>query len=112
MTTSKTLEVLEFACHMAREAKNPARALPGMLEDLMKLARRHLKLMERECNVGDVKESTVDRLQKRITDLCAEIGPGFVPVFGGDPRGATVKLKVPSGRTNDWGAEGICVPGS
>lgn len=33
-----------------------------------------------------------------------------VPVFSGDPRGACVKLKVPSGRTNDWGQEGICVP--
>lgn len=112
MTTSKTLEKLEFACIMAREAKNPARALPGMLEDLMKLARRHCRLAERDCNVGDVSEKTWERLRKRITDLCAEIDPGCVPVFGGDPRGATVKLKVPSGRTNDWGAEGICVPGS
>lgn len=32
------------------------------------------------------------------------------PVFSGDPRGATVKLKVPSGRTDDWGQVGICVP--
>jgi hypothetical protein len=34
----------------------------------------------------------------------------FVPVFSGDPRGAVLKIKVPSGRTDDWGQEGICVP--
>lgn len=32
------------------------------------------------------------------------------PIFQGDPRGSVFKVKVPSGRTNDWGREGICVP--
>lgn len=31
-------------------------------------------------------------------------------VDSGDPRSAVFKLKVPSGRTNDWGQTGICVP--
>ena len=35
---------------------------------------------------------------------------GIVPVFQGDPRGAVLKLQVPSGKTNDWGRTGICVP--
>ena len=35
---------------------------------------------------------------------------GFKAIHSGDPRGAVVKIKVPSGRTNDWGAQGICVP--
>lgn len=30
--------------------------------------------------------------------------------FQGDPRGACVKLVVPSGRTDDWGRTGMCVP--
>lgn len=34
----------------------------------------------------------------------------FKPLFGGDPRGCVLKIQVPSGRTNDWGKEGICVP--
>lgn len=34
----------------------------------------------------------------------------FVPLFQGDPRGACVKLKVPSGKTDDHAREGICVP--
>lgn len=36
--------------------------------------------------------------------------PPFVPVFSGDPRGACVKLRVPSGKTDDLAREGICVP--
>lgn len=33
------------------------------------------------------------------------------PVFSGDPRGAVVKLKVPSGYNNSFGGEGVvCVP--
>jgi hypothetical protein len=32
------------------------------------------------------------------------------PVFNGDPRGPALLLKVPSGRTNDWGRRGVCVP--
>lgn len=48
------------------------------------------------------------RAQKRITALLA---PYKVrPIFGGDPRGACVKLEVPSGKTDDWGQVGICVP--
>lgn len=34
----------------------------------------------------------------------------FKPVFQGDPRGSCVKIAVPSGKYDDWGKEGICVP--
>lgn len=37
-------------------------------------------------------------------------GTGITPIFGGDPRGCVLKLKMPSGYTNDWGREGVCVP--
>ena len=50
------------------------------------------------------------QLEKRMRAIVAELGPGFGVVFSGDPRGSTVKVTVPSGRTNDWGHEGICVP--
>lgn len=33
-----------------------------------------------------------------------------VPVFNGDPRGCVLKIRVPSGYTNDFEREGICVP--
>lgn len=37
-------------------------------------------------------------------------GTGFEPICAGDPRGAVVKVKAPSGHSNSWGGEGICVP--
>lgn len=58
------------------------------------------------------------QLEKRITALAKNLihfnhRAGVKSVhFGGDPRGATVKLVMRDGRTDDWGAEGICVPGS
>lgn len=36
--------------------------------------------------------------------------PHFAAVFNGDPRGPAILVKVPSGRTDDWGQRGICVP--
>lgn len=46
-----------------------------------------------------------DRLQRRIEKLCA--ANKLEAIFGGDPRGAVLLVKVPSGRTNDWGQRGI-----
>ena len=52
------------------------------------------------------------QLEKHIKKLAAQL-PGVKGVhFGGDPRGATIKLVMKNGRTDDWGQEGICVPGS
>lgn len=48
------------------------------------------------------------RAQDRIVAL---LSPYAVKAdFQGDPRGACVKLVVPSGKTDDWGRTGICVP--
>lgn len=49
------------------------------------------------------------RAQARIVAILKHY-PAFKPVFQGDPRGACVKLIVPSGKTDDWGRTGICVP--
>lgn len=59
---------------------------------------------------GDVPRYAVqdERAQARIVALLAPFG--VVPDFQGDPRGACVKLRVPSGRTDDWGQTGLCVP--
>lgn len=51
------------------------------------------------------------RAERRIERLLASLDtPGFVADFQGDPRGACVKIKVPSGRTDDWGRTSMCVP--
>lgn len=51
---------------------------------------------------------TSDRSERRIATLLAPFN--VTPIFHGDPRGACVKLQVPSGKTDDWGREGLCVP--
>ena len=48
------------------------------------------------------------RAQARIRTILAPFH--VTPIFGGDPRGCCVKLRVPSGRTDDGGNEGLCVP--
>ena len=55
-------------------------------------------------------EKKEERIQKRVTDLCAAFQ--CKPIFQGDPRGNVLKIAVPDGYTNDWGREGICVPTS
>jgi hypothetical protein len=50
------------------------------------------------------------QLETRLRAIVASLGRRFGVIFSGDPRGATVKITVPSGRTNDWAREGICVP--
>jgi len=50
------------------------------------------------------------QLEKRISAIVAGLGQGFGVIFSGDPRGITVKITVPSGKTDDYGREGICVP--
>ena len=35
---------------------------------------------------------------------------GLEPITQGDPRGCVLKVKVPSGYTDDWSREGVCVP--
>lgn len=46
--------------------------------------------------------------ERTVLSMC--IRYGLVPKFGGDPRGNVLMIKVPSGWTNDWSREGICVP--
>lgn len=46
----------------------------------------------------------------RATYVVGERIGTFAPVFQGDPRGATVRLRVPSGVSDSWG--GVAVPTS
>ena len=46
-----------------------------------------------------------------VLDIMARLDlPGFGVTFNSDPRGYAVLVKVPSGRTTDWGQRGIGVP--
>lgn len=87
---------------------------PVDAEGLIRLATRHHRLMERECNVGDQYDGEgcpkypLASLEALIMQHALACGCGVV--LGGDPRGATVKLVLPNRKTNDWGREGWCVP--
>ncbi len=81
----------------------------GLAEKLWTKARRYSTLQMRACN-EDVPnlEARRDRMENAIIALCQQAG-WPEPVFSGDPRGFCVKVRVPSGSTNDWGNIGICV---
>lgn len=95
---------------------------------ICRLATEYCRLQEQACNgYQDARgnwderatlraEAKEDKIEKQIRALCERLplvdGKPIQPDFGGDPRGATVKLVMPDGRYDDWGKEGICVPGS
>jgi hypothetical protein len=105
MVTTK--EKLEFVFAMAKHANNTTL---HECQRLMRYAATLQRLAETACN----RELTVAEIRKeeRIQmDVIAILAPHDCEVkFGGDPRGCVVKIVVPDGYTNDWGAEGICVP--
>ena len=107
----------EFIAILTRELHNESIGeVLAFAEMLMRLSATYLRLQENFCNVDMTEiqekahEAKESRTEKRIVGICKPYG--ITPVFSGDPRGATVKLKVPSGHTNDWGETGICVPTS
>lgn len=105
---TKQNEVIEFVALMTREFPGTA-DLAGKLAELLRAARAHGRLQEQACN-EQVPDGHDAKCEQRIRTICTAIHPECKPVFSGDPRGATVKLVLPSGKTNDWGGTGICVP--
>ncbi len=55
-------------------------------------------------------EKRESQLENRMRTIVADLGVGFGVIFNGVPRGSTVKVTVPSGKTDDWAHEGLCVP--
>lgn len=68
------------------------------------------------CAVAACNRELSEDETRRDENATARIGGrlaayGIESTFQGDPRGAVVKLRLPSGRANDWGGEGyFCVP--
>lgn len=81
---------------------------------LMRYGRLSHRLAEALCNreltAAEERQDTAN--DERIRLLVATLGVGFGCMISGDPRGATVKLILPSRRSNSFGGEGWCVPGS
>lgn len=70
-------------------------------------AARYATIQERWCNeeMSDrttaALEAKEGRIEQRIRKLLRPYG--ITVTFGGDPRGFTVKLHLPSGKYNSWG---------
>ena len=118
MTTTK--DKLKFALLMGRHTKASLR----QVQALMRYASTLQHLAEDQCNRvwTERDESQRRRIQASTVKVCSEIlgdiskgqvianGYYCAPIFSGDPRGAVLKIRVPSGYSNSMGGEGICVP--
>lgn len=128
MATAKERE--SFIARLTRELPNlPAQQVVNAARLLMRHAKTHGNLQEDRCNghpacssptmdardINKLQEAWDARIERREAQLekrMSEIaqGLGLVADFGGDPRGYTVKLKLPSGAYNNMGGEGWGVP--
>ena len=110
-------EKMEFAYLMAKHSN----ATLSQIERLLRYGRTLGNLAEAHCN-GDCPYNPHDydgtgndcpkqiRIRTKVFELCKEIG--VKAYYQSDPRGATLKIQVPDGYTNDMGRDGICVPTS
>ena len=107
---------LEFVAIMQAEYKLRTHWTVRLCQKLMNLGATASRIAVTMCNRELTKheQRTWERLPERIEAALAEFDISPVNGFklGGDPRGCTLKLILPSRRTNDWGREGICVPGA
>lgn len=116
---------LEFVWAMARNTKATVR----QCEALMRYAGTLQRLAEHECNEPwtEADELKRGRIQDKVYLITRELEDaaraeepqhGDVarrraicsPVFSNDPRGAVLKIRVPSGWSDSFGGDGICVP--
>jgi len=86
---------------------------------ICRAAATYKRLAEALCNgeLTPAEERRAERAEERICELCEALpimrgGGRPSPVFQNDPRGSTVKLRMPDRRADDWGRTGLCVPGS
>lgn len=123
-TKSKTEEIIEFGAVLAREYPHTS---PHMIATqataFIDLARKHHRLAEAACNreltgaerkaYDEITTQGLPRILTRLQgaeDNAISDEARAAILVSGDPRGATVKLKLPSGKTNDFGGEGWCPP--
>ena len=109
MATTK--DKMEFAYLMAKHSQ----ATQGQIQRLMRYGSTMNRLAEKQCNEPwtDADQAKRDRIKTAIRKICCfEIEGVTGVVLSNDPRGATIKIQVKDGVTNDWGREGICVPTS
>lgn len=97
---------------------NPSHLQIIAVDRLLVLGRISRRQALRECNVPCRSQHERDKRDREKEELRAEFefvagALGFHSVkFDTDPRGYTIKLKLPSGRYNSWDGESWGVPTS
>jgi hypothetical protein len=111
MSRQQRNDLFHFAVGMAREFPK-AEHLARHLGELCNLAGAIHRLAETACNreLTQREKMADERAERRIREVCAEIDKRLKVTTSGDPRGCVVMLVVPSGWTNDFCNEGVCVP--
>jgi hypothetical protein len=105
----------QFVAQLQRELPGlTSSAVTGIAMTLMRLGASRARLAEHDCNVGldDRGKRKLANIDNRIVALLANTK--IKANLGGDPRGHTVKLILPSGTHNTWGGaeDGYAVPRS
>ncbi len=87
--------------------------LTGAVMELSTIAIGLHRLAEAACN-SELTSRQVKReqdLESRAAGLVHGFGAGFEAVLGsGDPRGAPLYVKMPSGYSDSWAGKGLVVP--
>ena len=111
---AKTQDIAAFAAALqAEKPKQPPHITAMDAVKIMHLGRRMATASVNLCNIPNYQATYDGRATAIRVMLAAILKPyGARAITGGDPRGCTVKLKLRSGRTNDFGGEGYCVPGA
>lgn len=107
--------IVKEACAVDHPDGRPTfSALVDLARGILRDAQTHQGIAVRDCNYGleDRDYARLERCRLRILRQLAALGPGFaIGEFSGDPRGATVKITLPSGYGDSWGDRShYCVP--
>jgi len=111
---NKTAELAAYVAAIAQNTKdNPDSVAQNALK-LRRLATRHAYLCLVDCNTGldDKGRADMEKTEDKARAHVAESFPGCKVAFQHDPRGATVKLILPDGRSNSFAGGYWCVPTS
>lgn len=108
--------------HRAQFRARLAREFPGVplgrVEDIARRLQRYgagakrLEVEDSNRGLTEPEQRRLAGIYRRALEAVRELDPACGIVTGGDPRGCVLKLKVPSGAYDDWGGEGLCVPGA
>lgn len=104
MVTTK--EKMEFIYVMAKHSELTL----AECQRVLRLAATVQRLAETACNRELTKREILkdENVQARIMQI---VTPKDIDVgFSGDPRGCTVKLRLPDGYYNNWDGESVGVP--